>query len=463
MLEDGGESRQCPVTRKGRRRMKLVLAIAISAMLVGGPADAGVLIENVTVIDGSGSPQAPGIYLYIDGDRIAQIDDAPIAAPADALRIDGGGKFLMPGLFDVHVHLRGAADPSNPDHRKRNRREAEEALASYLFSGVTTIYDAGNDPDFILSLRADERAGKIAAPRIFATGGIVTYPGSHGASPAATLVDDWPEALPEVEAHVARGPDMVKFTLEERGWGARPLIPLLPTELLQHLIEFYNDRGVRTTVHTSSELRAREAIFAGIDTLAHPVIQGPVSDSFVKLMAVKRIPMASTLTIGENYSRLAEHPEYLDQPLYRASLSEKEISDLKSATRKEYQERSWTWWMKIMTPIAQENLRRIHAAGGVVALGTDQTIGPAVHREMELLAAAGIPPLDVIKIATHGSATFLGRESELGLVAPGMKADLVLLDADPTVDIGNAKKISAVIKNGVVIDRSALPLAGATE
>jgi imidazolonepropionase-like amidohydrolase len=424
------------------------------------PATGAILIENVTVIDGAGAAPAPNRYVLIEGDRIARIDDAPIAAPDGSQRIDGAGKFLIPGLIDTHVHVRGAGEAVGDKRGKPNRREGEQALASYLFSGVTSIYDAGNDPDFIFSMRDAERAGRIGSPRIFATGGIVTYPGSHGASPGATLVDDWPEALPLVRNHLARGPDMVKFTLEERGWGARPLIPLLPLDLLQRLVEFYNDAGVRTTVHTSSELRAREAIFAGVDTLAHPVIQGPITDEFAKLMGAKKIPMSSTLTIGENYSRLAEHPEYLDQKLYRASLSADEIEKLKTTTRKEFQDRSWTWWMKIMTPIAQENLRKIHAAGGVVALGTDQTIGPAVHREMELLENAGIAPLDVIAIATSHGAVFLGMEDRLGKIAPGMLADLILLDADPSVDIDNAKAISLVVKNGAIVDRNALHLAG---
>lgn len=425
---------------------------------------AGLLFENVTVIDGSGAPPEAGMMVLVEGERIVKVADHAIDAPDDVRRIDGNGRYLIPGLIDVHVHLRGAADPSEDAGRRKkaNRREGLEALASYLYSGVTAIYDAGNDPDYIFSLRDDERAGKIRAPRIFATGGIVTYPGSHGASPYATLVDSWPEAIPAIEAHVARKPDMVKFTLEERGWGARPLIPMLPVDLLQKLVEFYNDHGVRSTVHTSSELRARQAIFAGVDTLAHPVIQGPISDEFALLMGAKRIPMATTLTIGESYSRLVEHPEFLDQPLYRASLAPSEIETLKTKTREEYKGRSWTWWMKIMTPIAQENVRKIHDAGGVLALGTDQTIGPAVHREMELLVAAGISPLDVITIATHNAAVFLGKEKEFGLVAAGMRADLVLLGGDPTSDIDNAKNIVMVVKNGEVVDREALPLAGIT-
>lgn len=438
--------------------------IVAAAFFLAAPVHADdLLIENVTIIDGSGSTPAPGMFVSIKGDRIADIADHAIESASGSIKIEGSGKFLIPGLIDTHVHLRGGADPLTPTKKKSARLSGETALASYLYSGVTSIYDAGNDPDYIYSLRDDERAGDILSPRIFATGGIVTYPGSHGASPDGTLVDDWPEDIPLIEAHAARKPDMVKFTFEERGWGARPLIPMLPPDLLQNLVEFYNDKGIRTTVHTSSELRAREAIFAGVDTLAHPVIQGPITDEFARLMSAKKIPMSSTLTIGENYSRLAEHPEYLDEPLYRASLSAAEIEKLKTETRKEYQERRWTWWMKIMTPIAQENVRKIHEAGGIVALGTDQTSGPAVHREMELLAAAGIPPIGVITIATHNSAIFLGREEDLGLVKKGMLADLVLLNADPSADINNAKTIAAVIKNGEIIDRRALNLAGTAQ
>lgn len=442
--------------------MRLIWALfpVVAALSAFVPAaSAQILIENVTLISGDGAAPKANAHVLIEGDRISRIADRQIETPSDVQRIDGAGKFLMPGLIDTHVHLRGAADPSEKG-AKDDKRAAKQALASFLYSGVTSIYDAGNSPNLIFSLREQERAGTLASPRIFATGGIVTYPGSHGASPYATLVDDWPEAIPLIEAHAAKKPDLVKFTLEERGWGARPLIPMLPLDLMKLLIEFYNDRGIRTTVHTSSELRAREAIFAGVDTLAHPVIQGPISDDFALLMGAKKIPMSSTLTIGENYSRLAEHPEFLDQPLYRASFSAQEISRLKTETRKEYQERSWTWWMKIMTPIAQENLRKIDAAGGVIALGTDQSNGPAVHREMELLAAAGIAPIDVITIATRNSALFLGKGEEIGVVRTGYAADLVLLNADPSVDIDNAKEIAAVIKAGKLIDRGKLDLAG---
>ena len=178
------------------------------------------------------------------------------------------------------------------------------------------------------------------------------------------------------------------------------MIPIMPPELLEQITRYYNQHGIRTTVHVSNEVRALEAIYAGSDSLAHPDIQGPGQDSFVKLMAAKKIPFASTMTIGENYDRLAEHPEFLDQPLYAMSFSASDRELLRTKVRADYQARVWTQWMKIMTPICMENIRRMDAAGAVVALGTDQSNGAAAHRELELLVQSGIAPLEVIKIAT---------------------------------------------------------------
>ena len=440
------------------------LAAAAAALLfaVGAAQADGVVIEHVTLLDGTRAPQAD-MTVATEGERIATVTPSALAHDLKGRRIDGRGRYLMPGLMDVHIHLRGGFDPAaTPDARPGppNRQEGVEALASFLYAGVTTVLDVGNRPDHILPLRADERAGRILAPRILATGNLITYPGSHG-DRVALRISDFEKDKALLDKHITeQQPDILKLTLEEEGWGSRPMIPLMPVDLLSKIIRYYNLHGIRTTVHVSSELRSLEAIYAGSDTLAHPVIQGPVSDSFVRLMAAKKTPFASTLTIGDNYNRLVEHPEYLDQPLYVASFSAAERARLKTRTREEWRNRTWTAWMKVMNPIAEENVRKVHAAGGVVACGTDQSSGPATQRELELLAEAGITPLDVIRIATYNSAVFLGKADQLGSIDTGKLADLVLLSKDPTVDINNAKSIVFVMKDGRIIDESELPLAG---
>jgi imidazolonepropionase-like amidohydrolase len=411
------------------------------------------LFENVTLIDGTGRPAVPNAWVLVEGDRITRVAVREIEAPRDSRRIDGSGKFLIPGLMDMHIHLSGGRGRGGPDEGAGTR-----ALHGFLYSGFTSVFDAGNNPDYIFGLRTRERAGQMVAPRIFATGGVVTAPGGHGGGAGATLVDEWPGDMPLLDAHIEREPDLVKLTFDEHGWGTRPLIPLLDPGLMAEIGRYFNEHGIRTTVHISHEFRARQAIEAGINTLAHPIIQGPVSDGFVSLMAATKVPMVSTLTIGEGYSRLVEHPEFLDRPIYQAVYEPEVLEQLRTTVRDAYAARTWTTWMKVMTPVAQENLRLIVEAGGVIVLGSDQSTGPASHRELELMVEGGIPALEAIRIGTLNAAIFMGRERELGSIEEGKLADLVLLSADPLEDISHTQDIDLVIKGGKIVDRSALDL-----
>jgi imidazolonepropionase-like amidohydrolase len=440
----------------------LVSALALTAGLAAGAAQADTYtIQHVTVIDGTGADPKPDMTVVTDGDRIASILPSAVAGPVRGKAIDGKGKYLMPGMMDVHIHLRGVVPGMTADGKhKTDRATAEGALASYIYYGVTTVVDVGNQPENILYERTEERAGRIQSPRIFATGNLVTYPGSHGDG-MAIRISDFEKDKALLDKHISeQQPDILKLTYDEEGWGTRPMITLMPTDLLQQIIQYYNLHGIRTTIHISNEKRAIEAIYAGTDTLAHPIIQGPVSDSFVKLMAAKKTPFATTLTIGENYARLVDHPEYLDRPDYVTSFTPAELQKTKTETRTEYQKRVWTQWMKLMTPICEDNIRKVVAAGGVAALGTDQSSGPAAHREMQLLVEAGIPTLEVIKIATHNGAVFLGKADDLGSIEEKKLADLVLLNSNPVTNIENTEDIALVMKGGKIIDESKLPLAG---
>jgi imidazolonepropionase-like amidohydrolase len=441
-------------------RRPLSLGLLAAALLAAQAQAASYTIAHVTLIDGTGAAAKHDVTVQVEGERISLVAPSAVAGPAKGVVIDGRGKYLIPGMMDVHIHLAGW-EGENPDGSpKVDHKIAEAALASYIYDGFTTVVDVGNQPQNSLYERSRERAGEIQSPHIFATGNLITYPGSHGDS-MAVRISDFEKDKPLLDKHIAeQQPDILKLTYDEEGWGTRPMITLMPTPLLQEIIEYYNLHGIRTTVHVSNEKRAIEAIYAGTDTLAHPVIQGPVSDAFVRLMAAKKTPFATTLTIGENYGRLAAHPEFLDEPDYVASFSPAEIEKLKTETRAEYQKRAWTQWMNVMTPICLENVRKIVAAGGVAALGTDQSSGPAAHRELELLVKAGIPPLKVIQIATHNGAVFLGKADDMGSIEEGKLADLVLLNADPLADIDNTKVIAMVMKAGRIIDESKLPLAG---
>ncbi|HLZ83252.1 MAG TPA: amidohydrolase family protein, partial [Caulobacteraceae bacterium] len=157
-----------------KRAALLAACVAVAFAPLSARAEAWA-IEHVTLIDGTGHAPQPDMTVTVDGGRIAAVTPSALAKSPKGHVIDAHGKYMMPGLMDVHIHLHGGVDQQTDTAETRT-----QALAGYLYSGVTTIYDAGNQTENILPLRAAERAGRIASPRIFATGNLITYPGSHG-------------------------------------------------------------------------------------------------------------------------------------------------------------------------------------------------------------------------------------------------------------------------------------------
>lgn len=436
------------------RRMLISAAIVATASVIaiaqGGSA---IVIRGVTLVDGTGRAPAPGTTVLIEGNRITAVG-TNVQVPAGARVIDGTGKFLMPGMIDAHIHLRGGRGANRPPAEQE--REAVRALHGYLYAGVTTVFDAGNRADFIMGLRAKEQSGAIVSPRIFATGGTVASPNGHG---GPYNIEAWPADRKLLDEHLATKPDLAKIGQDEHGWGTRPLIKQLPEDLLEKIIRYYHSKGVRVIIHTSNEHNSIEAIYAGADTMAHPIIQAPMSEEYLKMIAVKRVSTVSTLTIGENYSRLADHPEFLDEPLYQDIIEADERQRLKTKESATQKKNRWAAWMKVMTPVAQDNMKRLNEVGkDIVAAGTDQASGAALHRELELLAGGGISAADIVVIATRNAARALGKLEALGTIETGKLADVVLLRADPTRDVQNIKQIDTVIKNGQIIDRAKLDL-----
>ena len=373
------------------RRLKCTVwcMVWISAALLSMPRRAGaqsaLVVEHVTLIDGRGGAPVAGVTIVVEGDRFAAVGQN-VDGPEGARRIDAAGKYAIPGLMDMHVHLRGGV----------------RALHGYLYSGVTAIYDAGNDPDVIFTLRERERRGELVAPRIFATGSVVTAPGGHGGGRGVT-VEDFARDRAKLDAHIARAPDLLKITQDEHGWGTRPLIRHMPVDLLEQVIRYYHEHGIRTTIHISNELRAWDAIYASIDTLAHPVIQAPVSERYLNMMSVKKDP-AGVDAHDRRWLRPSRGPPgVLSNSLSTAPRCCRPISSGFVTTTRRRVGRA-----------AVDAVDESDDAGGAgeleddstrlaawSLLGTDQSLGPAVHRELELLVAGGIElAIDAIRMGT---------------------------------------------------------------
>lgn len=403
-------------------------------------------IENVTVIDGTGGPALPGRTVTIKAGRIETI--GPAGARSSGTVIDGRGKFLIPGLSDVHVHI-----PGNGDHTVAMR-----ALHSYLYVGVTTVFDSGNNASFIIGLRDDERANKILSPRLFSSAANIAYPSGWGASGAAVLVDAWPEDMAAVDANLALKPDIQKLHYEHHGTCAECEGKSFTPELFTQIIAHIKSRGFRTTIHLSDDAHARTALAAGVDVWAPPVMFAPMSPELPVMVAAKGVTVASTISVFDDIVKIIDDPAYLERPALRAMLTPAEIDQLKTSGRNRFVSRGYGPWFRDNIGHASRSVKGLFDAGVPIAIGTDRAMGPLTIRELELVVAAGVPPAQAIKAATLNAARYLARDNDLGTIAPGKLADLVLLDADPLADIANVNRIARVFKGGVEIDRRALLL-----
>lgn len=427
------------------------------------------LLHNVTLVDASTRALKPQHSLIIEGGRITGEVPASSAVLSEFTDVvDASNQYAAPGFIDAHIHLRTSPHEGPSDLRPTPRLAPEDAPAldldsyeqraqTFLFCGVTSVYDAGNNSEAIRSVRAAERDGTILAPRIFCTGNLFSPPGGHG-STAGIHISESTDIKAAVAAHAALGPDLVKVTYDEHNWGVRPLVPFLSPQTLTRLIGEIHEHGLKVTVHVSNELRAREAVAAGADILAHPVIQSPMTADFAELLATKRIPVVSTLAIGDRYFRLADDPDFVDLPLYRACESEAERERLRTTESTFQKGNRWADWMRVMTPIAQANIRMLVEAGGVLATGTDQSFGPDYLRELELLSDAGLENWAILTAASAGAAAAIDQTGSVGTLASGSFADIILTDENPVDDLTALSRLAGVMKNGQLVDRSKLRL-----
>ena len=409
-------------------------------------------IRDVTLIDGTGRPPVRHRTVLIDHERIVAIGGSRLPV-GKAKILDGRGNYLIPGMIDAHIHLR----ETGPDGVKHSMDvpAAQATLSGFLALGFTTVADLGNLAGTVQIMRtADPRisAQLLIAGRLFtAAGGR-----NQDIGIAVTSADPALLARHRAEEH----PDLIKMVEDSGGFGGQSTAAALSVDLMRAIVDDEHRHGLRVVVHVAREADARNAIAAGADGLAHPVWAEAESEGFVRLMARRRIPFATTLAVADQYGRLVHHPEYLDRPDYALVVPAAERERMRDRQRAQYAAQPVAAWRERSLPTEMRNVACIVRAGGVAALGTDLVSGASSHREMQLLAEAGLSPLQIIRIATLNAAAFLGRDREIGSIAAGKIADLVLLNRDPSTDIDATEDIAMVIHRGFIVDRDRLPLAG---
>lgn len=426
------------------------------------------LIADVSVLDVERGTLTPHQDVVVERDRITAITPAGASRPpAGAQRIAGEGATLLPGLIDMHGHVGGSPAPvweqafPDPDANMR----------AFLYCGVTSVLDPADMVNEAFVRRERIRRGELLGPTIYAAGPMVTAPGGH---PVAMLRDTVPwwlrwylvprltiqvaspgEAAQAVSELVALQPDVVKLTVDRIPGD----VPRLANDTLAAAVAAARRGKVRAVAHIGSTQDALDAARAGVAAWMHGVYKERIADEQIRTLAGFRIPMVATTVVFESYVLLGRGPrtptpletETVRPELLRAfdHVPEGFTSPLVSVVEA----------MRPLRPAWRDNVRRLHTAGVTILAGSDVQTGvfpgAGLHRELHLLAESGLTPAQAIRAATSDAARFIAgaAEPDRGLVAPGKRADLLLVDGDPTTDLDALARIRAVILGGVVLER----------
>jgi len=414
----------------------VVWTISSSRLVFCQTPPAPQLIHNVRVFDGAHVIEHRSVL--IENGQIRWIR-GPKAAEPNAQVIEGTGRTLLPGLIDAHVHM--------PDH-------AEVAAHQALMLGVTTqldMFSAGERLKNVKKLEAEDRPD-LADLRTAGSG--ATVPGGHptqmGGPPSPTLTSP-DQAVSFIDARIAEGSDFIRIIHDDGStwpW-TKERVPMLDNPTMRALVDAAHRRGKLAVVHALSEQQARDAIAAGADGLAHLFLGDSVSADFGKLAAHHHVFVIPTLTTLYLNCGRSQGPAILGDSRLVPYISQE-----------------WHGSMNMPKPdpsanhlcvAADEAVRQLGKAGVFLLTGTDApapgaTYGASVHGELELLVHDGLTPTQALAAATSAPAHVF-HLSDRGRISAGMRADLVLVQGDPTKNILDTRDIVAVWKRGFRVQR----------
>jgi imidazolonepropionase-like amidohydrolase len=429
----------------------LVVFLGLSTTAVPAQSARVTAITGATLIDGTGGAAIADAVVVIDGARIRQAGArGAVAVPADAAIVDATGKFLIPGLADMHHHLGSGGLRSIPNPRPILRR--------MLAVGVTTVFN----PSISLKDFAEVAAAAAgdAAPfaRFFSTGPIITIKGdSLGAAVGAPAPETPADAQAVVRDLKAAGVHALKVNRDDLSWSMKGGVPLQQEQVLREIVREGHRQNLKVFAHAPMLKEAKDALRAGVDGLLHGIIDAPVDQEFLALMKQNGASYVPTMGLYHDIGDVAGWARRLAPNWDRAGLQPPRFYEPFTTPEAVAQvEALFTnaAFTRQHLPTQRANVKTVFDAGIPVVLGTDTgfvgiLIGAATQVELELLVEAGLSPADALRAATINAARMIGQEKALGSIEAGKAADLVVLDADPRADIRNVTRISQTFKGGL--------------
>ncbi len=413
-----------------------------------------VALTNANVFDSATGKSRPGTTVVIEGNRIRAVGkDGAVAIPSQAQRIDVGGKALLPGLWDMHVHV-----------------SPNDGLL-HLAAGVTSVRDLANDNDALQKMKRAFDNGAEIGPRITMRGfmdGRGPYTG-----PTKVFVDTEAEARTAIDYYAKHGYDGVK------------VYSSIKPELFPVIAKLAHEKGLRVSGHVPAFMTAQQFVEGGADEIQHinmlflNFFFDEVKDTRTPQRFIAVAERAATLDLNSQRVRsfvqlLKDHNTVIDptltafEGLFTDRPGKMSICYAAIADRLPPQVRRGFLAGGLPVPDGKDaryhesqlaTLRMtklLYDSGITIVAGTDGLPGFTLHRELELYAQAGISPADVLRIATLGAARVAKRDQELGSIAPGKLADMVLVNGDPAKNISDIRRPTLVIKDGAFYEPAAL-------
>lgn len=441
------------------RSLMLALAMALAGASAAQAQQGQVVaLTGAEVIDGTGSAPLHDATVLIENGLIRQVGPAAdVKIPDDAWHIDYHGKTVLPGLISDHSHLGlvsgTTADPA-ADYTTENIRRQ---LHQYVAYGVTTVTSLGVNRPLFYDLQKQLHAGTLAGADIFGADAGIGVP--DGAPPFGHVAPDQlfrpatvEQARAAVKTMAARHPSFIKVWVDDFHGAVK--VKMDPA-IYKAVIDEAHRHGIRVAAHVYYLADAKRLVADGVDVLAHGIRDVPVDAAFVKAAKAHGIWYIPTLDLDESFYLFAQDQALLQTPLLAHALS----PELKA------QFENPGWRAKVLADakgvavdkqalaVNMRNLQLLHDAGVKIGFGTDSGATPlripgfAEHRELALNVQAGLSPLQTIRLATGQAAALLGL-SDRGVIAPGKRADLLVVDGDPAADIHALDQIDAVWQRG---------------
>ena len=416
-----------------------LLRIAAAAVC-GLTASAGVALAQPTVIQGArvftGDAVLDSATVLIRGRTIESVtsgDDIPATAGADAEIVDGTGMTLLPGLIDSHTHNFGPA------------------LEQALNFGVTTVLDMLTAEAMAAQWRRQQAAGAVPGRADVFAGGPVTVEGGHGTQFGIALptLNDPEQTEAFIADRMAAGADFIKV-IYEPGSAGRPL-PTFAASTLARIATAAHSHDLLAVFHISTAKEAGEAIAAGADALVHMYFDGAGGPDLIEAARKAGIFLVPTLAVLETVTGMAGGLELAGDPLIAPFLTPEQRGGLGQDFGREPDPEGMA---SILADVGA-----LHAAGVPILAGSDApnpgtTHGASVHRELELLVRAGLTPVEALHAATAAPVDAFGL-GDRGRIAPGLKADLLLVRGNATANVLATRDIAAIWKDGVRFERQA--------